>query len=53
MADIDAAAYRTPTDWRFFWARDAGSKKFLLYKIEFVPNPQFGQAAVFSRLVKP
>jgi hypothetical protein len=53
MADIDVTSRRTPTDWRFYWSRDAATKAFLLYQIEYVPNPQFGQDAVNSRLVRP
>ncbi len=48
-ADIDAIGRRMPTNWRFHWAKS----DFLLYRIDYVPNPQFGEDAVFSRLVPP
>lgn len=48
-ADIDRMPQRIPTNWRFYWDADT----FLLYRIENIPNPQFGQDAIFSRLVRP
>lgn len=48
-ADIDRAGYRVPTNWRFYW----DAKTYLLYRIEHIPNPNFGNDAVFSRLVRP
>jgi hypothetical protein len=48
-ADIDRAGRRIPTNWRFHWDADT----YLLYRIDHVPNPTFGDDAVFSRLVKP
>jgi len=48
-ADIDAVGRRMPTNWRFHW----GKPDFLLYRIDYVANPQFGEDAVFSRLAPP
>jgi hypothetical protein len=48
-ADIDRAGRRIPTNWRFHWDADT----YLLYRIDYVPNPTFGDDAVFSRMVRP
>lgn len=49
-ADVDIGP-RAPTNWRFYWGKnDDGS--FSLYRIELLPNQQFGTDSVLSRLVK-
>ncbi len=52
MADVDTGAPRTPTNWRFYWAKNADGS-FSLYRIELVPNQQFGTEPVLTRLVRP
>ncbi len=47
VADVDVTGRRFPTNWRFYWS----DKDYLLYRIDYVPNPQFGEDAIFSRLV--
>lgn len=46
-ADVDVTGRRIPTNWRFYWS----DKDYLLYRIDYVPNPQFGEDVIFSRLV--
>ena len=50
-ADIDIGAHRAPTNWKFSWAKAPDGKTFLLYRIEPLPNAQFGTEPVLTRLV--
>ncbi|HEY0007405.1 MAG TPA: nuclear transport factor 2 family protein [Tepidisphaeraceae bacterium] len=52
-ADIGGGTYRLPTNWRFYWSRNDAGNDLVLYRIEYVPNPQLGQDAVLSRLLRP
>lgn len=52
-ADINAIAHRAPTNWKFLWAKDPAGNGYLLYRIEKLPDPQFGTEPVTSRLVRP
>ena len=48
-ADIGELGRRMPTNWRFHW----GENDYLLYRIDYVPNEQVREDAVFSRMVRP
>ena len=50
-ADVGGASYRLPTNWRFYWGKNDNAP-LTLYRIEYVPNPQFGQDQVIGRFVK-
>ncbi|MGN6506112.1 MAG: hypothetical protein ACTHM6_11170 [Tepidisphaeraceae bacterium] len=52
-ADIDIGAHRAPTNWKFSWAKEPGQHRFVLYRIEPLPNPQFGTEPVLTRLARP
>lgn len=49
-ADIDIGP-RAPTNWRFYWAKN-DDDSYSLYRIELLPNQQFGTDPVLSRLAK-
>ncbi|MDB5327043.1 MAG: hypothetical protein JWM57_2612 [Phycisphaerales bacterium] len=52
-ADVNMMPQRPPTNWKFLWAKDPASDGYLLYRIEKLPDPQFGTEPVTSRLVRP
>ena len=52
-ADIRELPQRPPTYWKFLWAKDPAGDGYLLYRIEKLPDPQFGTEPVTSRLVRP
>ena len=52
-ADIEVTSRRAPTDWKFFWAKDRAGDGYLVYRVEPLPNRQFGTEPVLSRLATP
>jgi hypothetical protein len=50
-ADVSGASYRLPTNWRFYWGKNDNAP-LTLYRIEYVPNPNFGTDQVLGRFVK-
>ena len=52
-ADIGTASYRLPTNWRFYFAKNATGDDLVLYRIEHVADPRLSQDTVLSRLVRP
>jgi hypothetical protein len=52
-ADIQMMPQRAPTNWKFIWAKATSGDGYLLYKIEKLPDPNFGTDHVMSRLQRP
>lgn len=52
-ADIAMMPQRAPTNWKFIWAKALTGDGYLLYKIEKLPDPNFGTDHVMSRLSRP
>jgi hypothetical protein len=50
-ADVDIGG-RRPTNWRFYWGKNADGS-FSLYRIVPLPNPMLGTDPVIARFVKP
>ncbi|MGC4033420.1 MAG: hypothetical protein QM754_17160 [Tepidisphaeraceae bacterium] len=52
-ADIEKAAYRTPTNWKFFWAKAATPDGYQIYRIDPLGGPGVPEEAVSQRLARP
>lgn len=52
-ADIEKAAYRAPTNWKFFWAKATTPDGYQIYRIDPLGGPGVNEEAVTQRLARP